>query len=253
MAALKLFSGLLPKKEVRWFRKTLRRIRRAAGNARDMDVLAQNHEQDVGKGARAFLAEVRQRREAAQRPIVAIHRNMKRDNRLLRHIDNLLEKAGTQTSNAADGSFSQWARSRLQKRLERFFKASSSDVGDLTSLHRFRIRGKELRYAMELLAPAFPRELREELYPVVEQLQGRLGEIHDHTVAGVRLVKWVALTKSKKKAVHMRKLLEQEREQLAELLPEFASWWTPEFQARLEDSVKQLIERPPPALSFSDR
>ena len=68
----------------------------------------------------------------------------------------------------------------MQKTVQKFFKAEPSNVGDVNALHRFRIRGKELRYAMELLAAAFPVGFRDELYPVVEQLQELLGDIIDH-------------------------------------------------------------------------
>src|SRR2546421_3740321 len=40
VAALKLYRKLLPKKPARWMKKRLRKIRRAAGDARDLDVLA---------------------------------------------------------------------------------------------------------------------------------------------------------------------------------------------------------------------
>lgn len=238
MAVLKLYADLLPKKEARWFGKTLRRIRRAAGNARDLDVLAESIEDDTDKEARKFLADIRQRRKAAQRPIVAIHRKLKRHGRLRHRIEDLLQKTAPQ---ATDGPFGSWATVRLRKTLQRFFRASPSDRRDLGSLHRFRIRGKELRYTLELLAPAFSNELRDELYPVVEQLQERLGEIHDHVVAIARFRRLVAKAKSKKKAFHVRKLLERDVVALDKRLREFSSWWTPEFETQFRDSFERLI------------
>jgi CHAD domain-containing protein len=241
IAALNLYSGVLPKKEVKWLANALRKIRRAAGNARDIDVLAESHEADTGKGTHAFLDDVRQRREAAQKPIVAIHRRLQADDRLRKHVEDLLDKIGV--AGSEEIAFGRWATSRLRKILKRFFKASPSNPRDLDRLHRFRIRGKELRYAMELLAPAFPTEFREELYPVVEQVQERLGQIHDHAVARDRFGKWVTEAKSKKEVVHVRELREKEHVKLCDLLREFASWWTPEFQARLRDSFDCLTGR----------
>jgi CHAD domain-containing protein len=141
----------------------------------------------------------------------------------------------------ASDSFGRWATARLRKILKRFFKASPSDLHDLRSLHRFRIRGKELRYAMELLAPAFPAAFQEQLYAVVEELQERLGEIHDHAVAKTRFDKWIIQTKSKREVVHVRKLLGQERGKLDTLVANFASWWTPEFEANLRESFQRLL------------
>src|SRR4051794_41529286 len=40
-AALKLYRELLPGKEARWLKRRLRKVRKAAGDARDLDVLSQ--------------------------------------------------------------------------------------------------------------------------------------------------------------------------------------------------------------------
>jgi CHAD domain-containing protein len=249
MAALKLYTGLLPNNKAKWFRKTLRKIRSVAGDARDLDVLVQSHETDTGTGAAEFIADVRQRRKAAQTPIVAVYRMLELEERLRLHVEALLEKTAEKASHSAAGSFGPWATQRFRKLLKRFFKASPSDLDDLPSLHRFRIRGKELRYAMELLAPAFPAAFREELYPVIEELQERLGEIHDHAVARVRFDKWVTETKSKREADHVRKLRKQEREKLDKLLRDFASWWTREFEADLHDTFRRVIDRSVPEVT----
>src|SRR4051812_42557814 len=48
-AALKLYGECLPQKSVRWFKKRLRQIRRAAGEARDLDVLIQRLRHESGE------------------------------------------------------------------------------------------------------------------------------------------------------------------------------------------------------------
>jgi CHAD domain-containing protein len=240
MAALTLYADLLPKKKTKKLRKTLRKIRNAAGVARDLDVLVHSHESDTGTGAHKLLEDVRQRRQAAQKPIEAIHEKLQRKNRFRLQVDRLLEETAETDSHLAFDSFGRWATAHLRKILKRFFEASPSNPNDLASLHRFRIHGKELRYAMELLSPAFPASFREQVYPVVEELQERLGEIHDHAVANTRFNKLISETKSKREIVHVRKLLGQERIKLDSLVAEFASWWTPEFEAKLRESFEQL-------------
>jgi CHAD domain-containing protein len=42
---------------------------------------------------------------------------------------------------------------------------------DFPAFHNFRICGKRLRYAMELLAGALPPEFHDTLYSVVQRLQ----------------------------------------------------------------------------------
>src|SRR3954452_6464358 len=48
-AALKLYRDWLPQKSARWFKKRLRQIRRAAGEARDLDVLIQKLQHEAGE------------------------------------------------------------------------------------------------------------------------------------------------------------------------------------------------------------
>lgn len=52
-----------------------------------------------------------------------------------------------------------------------------ADSTDVMALHIFRIRGKDLRYAMEVLAGASPDEFRTRLYPAVESMQKLSGII----------------------------------------------------------------------------
>src|SRR5215207_4659614 len=61
-AALKLYRDWLPTKTTRWIKKRLRQIRRAASDARDLDVLIQRLQRESGQRAEPivrFLAEKR--------------------------------------------------------------------------------------------------------------------------------------------------------------------------------------------------
>src|SRR5262249_4238185 len=54
-------------------------------------------------------------------------------------------------------------------------QAMDRDLGDYIHLHRVRILGKRLRYAMEVFAACFEPAFREQLYPLVEEMQEILG------------------------------------------------------------------------------
>jgi len=54
-------------------------------------------------------------------------------------------------------------------------------------LHRIRIIGKRLRYAMEIFADCFGPSFRRTLYPAVEEMQETLGDANDGHVAVLRL------------------------------------------------------------------
>lgn len=240
MAAIQLYAEVLPLKEARWMRKQLRKIRRAAGEARDMDVLIQNRASDAGAEAHVFLTDVRQRRKTAQEPLRAIYRQLTKNDRLHRRKEKLLSQLDPPSASSA---FGPWATARVQSILDRFFAASPADMRDLDGLHRFRIRCKQLRYAMELLASAFPVEFRQQLYPAIELLQDRLGEIQDYAVARDRLGKWISNAVSKRQALHMHALRQQEQERLEELLQSLVAWWTPECERQLRESFDKMIER----------
>lgn len=239
LAVLDLYTDQLPKKDRRWFARTLRKVRHAAGRARDLDVLVQNYASETGTGAEEFLSHILKRREKAQKPIVRIHRKLTRDDRLRNRFEKLLESVCKNTDSPA---FGPWADAQLRRSLRRFFKASRTDPSDLAGLHQFRIRAKELRYAMELLAPAYPEEFRTELYPMVEELQESLGEIHDHAVAVARFRRWAAKAKSERETLHVRELIAREHKVLRERLRDFAARWTPDFQREFHDAFAQLLE-----------
>jgi CHAD domain-containing protein len=66
-------------------------------------------------------------------------------------------------------------------------EAAGADLSDYSRLHRVRIFGKRLRYAMEVFADCFPPSFRTDLYPDVEEMQDILGAANDSHVAGQRL------------------------------------------------------------------
>src|SRR5207245_10588330 len=66
-------------------------------------------------------------------------------------------------------------------------EAAGADLSDYRRLHRVRILGKRLRYAMEVFANCFPRPFREKFYPAVEEMQDILGRANDSYVASQRL------------------------------------------------------------------
>src|SRR5205807_197113 len=99
------------------------------------------------------------------------------------------------------------ARAGLRPLVEAFLAAAPAAAADDAALHRFRIRGKELRYALELLAGAFPATFRDELYPVAAALQERLGLVNDLATAQRRLAEWLNETGDPAAVSHGRRRL----------------------------------------------
>jgi hypothetical protein len=71
--------------------------------------------------------------------------------------------------------------------LAAFNRATEANPADPSALHRLRIQGKRLRYALEIFAGCFPVAFRNVLYPSIEQLQEILGTIQDSAVGAENL------------------------------------------------------------------
>jgi CHAD domain-containing protein len=238
MAALKLYRDRLPRRPYRWLRKRLREVRRAAGEARDLDVLAERLRRELGDRAAELLAQLAEQRAAAQPAIVDVATRCRDKDRLLRKVHLLLSGIGGKNGkNEKQCCFREWAHQRLDEVAARVFAALPDGTDDPAVLHRFRIRCKALRYAIELLAPAFGEELREVQYPIVEQIQQRLGQINDHVTGAARLEKWSGSTGDPQSQELLDALVQQERIRLAEAIAEFRQWWTPERAAQLRTGL----------------
>jgi CHAD domain-containing protein len=247
-ASLRLYADLLPRGRAKWVQKQLRRIRHAANDARDYDVLARRWDRDhPGAQGERLRAHVREQRAEAQTQIVAIHERLQRDDRLARRIASLLRRVGPRGKDKAElkrTCFGAWARARLRPLVETFFQAAPADGSDAAALHQFRIRGKELRYAMELLGGAFPAELRDKLYPVVETLQDMLGEINDHATAALHLRGQLEEAKDPGERNHLHRVLDREKVHYEQACQAFLAWWTPRQQEALRSGFEALLARP---------
>ncbi len=222
-AALELYAELLPRRRYRWMKKQLKRVRRAANDARDCDVLLERlAKKENDHDRRRWQEEAQAKRARAQKAIVAVHDRLAHE-RFARRIDKLLARVGARQRDQELPCFRDWAHQRLRPLVKRFFRAVPADRADDKALHQLRIRGKELRYAIELVAPAFPGALRADLYPALEALQDRLGAINDLVTA----------------RDHLRQQMEEEPEEdWGRLLAD--------EQADLDQAVRQFWQEYPP-------
>jgi CHAD domain-containing protein len=242
VAALKLYCDVLPRKQARWVQKQLKRIRRTAGQARDLDVLAERLGREHGERAAPILAEIGGARAAVQPAITRLAKRMSRRDRLVRKTAKLVEGIGAPQGSdqmGLGGCFRDWARARLADAVAGFFAAQPPDHADLASLHKFRIRGKALRYAVELLAPAFGNELRTTHYPVIEELQERLGKINDRATARNQLLEWAAELQDFDQHGLFCEAADLEMAQLIDELAAFSQWWTPQRRQQLAEGLRR--------------
>ena len=184
-AALDIFVSCLAETAYEEGRKQLRRIRRAAGAARDWDVFL------------ASLAESKPRWASRQIPTRDLLAGYALSQRGIgqQKLDNLgadfpegFDKVRTQvlagiSIRRARQSLLDLAKPLLAGLLQEIDQGLAGDLDNYAKLHQVRIDGKRLRYALEVFAGCFPRALRTRWYPVVEEMQEVLGDANDSHVA----------------------------------------------------------------------
>ena len=225
-AALLVFEELLPGRASRRLLKLLRRIRRAAGKARDCDVLLARWRVDP-KASRSLLRRLARRRHSAQGALETTCDRLQRSDRLARRIDRVLHGVtleGGDPAGTSGPTLGEWARSALENTVESFFRSAADPARSERALHRFRVRTKQFRYVLEIVAGALPAVFSTEVIPAIEVLQEKLGAITDRVVARDRLLERHGKAQAARK---LEGLVEVERAELATVTAAFSSWWTP--------------------------
>ena len=234
LSALNLFQELLPKKARKRTAKRLKRIRRAAGRARDLDVLIES-QSIIANADKRMVKQLKEKRTRAQQPILKVRDKTDRSVRAAKDMNKLLYAAES-SQVGRSRIFSDWSRRKLGKLVARFFAQSVSDQADAEQLHRFRIAAKEFRYSLDVLEAGFPPHSFGSIAKDLRRLQNRLGEINDSVVAIQRF----KTIKERDKRFD-GSLLKARKRQLKEETQEFMDWWTPEKSATLHDDFERLI------------
>ena len=254
MAALQTFEGFVPRRRARQLMKMLRRVRKAAGESRDLDVLQQrlcdrdsNHITDV----EIVLAGLAARRLQAQQPLAKIYKRWKKK-KYGKQVDGLLIRVYWR-GQGKEPSFGAVAPAALRPIVADFFQAADGDLSDIASLHRLRICAKRLRYTMELMARAFAPSFLNELYPNFTLVQQRLGAINDHATAKAFFESWLLNTSDARESAELARLVVSEQQQIDETRDTFRQWWTPMCAQQLRRQFNQYLSESPHAVKSDDR
>jgi CHAD domain-containing protein len=240
-AAVTVFRELLEKKHVDWFKKNLKKLRRAADDARDCDVMAERLSDDPA--AQRVLAEIEEHRQKAQKPIAAAWQHMNAHNRFKGHVEWLLARLENPNRKAVrkQQPFKPWAAARLRPLVDEFFASGCADLSSAKGLHRLRIQSKKLRYAMELLTQAIAPDFQDKAYPAVKRIQEQLGEINDLAVAAEKFRNWMREAGSDEEAEFFRRLAETEQSEFEQKRGEFLAWWSDARRWRLRRRFDKLL------------
>lgn len=237
LAVLELYDQWLPTKPTKLLQDSLKKIHRATGKVRDLDVLANRYRKSKEKIAKKLVKSLVRTRSKMQLRLAKLFFQLSRRDRFLKQTEKLLAKIRI---SHADDPVGNWMKARWLEMVEQFYQSADVDTASLTALHRFRICCKQLRYALELLAPAFGVAEREHAYESLKSLQDRLGRMHDHVIASELFCDWNEKGNRISKACDLTRLNVQEVEMLQAEQRDFTAWWTPSIKADLRHALRQL-------------
>jgi CHAD domain-containing protein len=246
LAAIDAFADLLPAGRRRWFEKRLRRLRRTAGTARDLDVLAARLGTEPaasvpsGRSPRGRLVAMLSRQRLASRaPIRRLYDEFLAADWHAR-TERLVDSVG---SRGHDRPFAIHARRRFRPLIERFFATADRRLRAADDIHRLRIEGKKLRYAMEIFGCVFPAHERARCEEALERLQQTLGEFTDHAAAEERLRRWARADGAAAARRTIADLREREADAADRARREFTKWWSPSRRRWLRRKLERTLRR----------
>jgi CHAD domain-containing protein len=252
-AALRIFSLCLAQKVYDASRRQLRKLRRAAGAARDWDVFlhaltqwGRDHSPRHRPGLDLLIGYATAQRELAQ-----IQLNDAADGHPFALDRSIADTLGAirRPSTALPRRLIDLARPMLTDLLEELDKTAATDLSDYGNLHKVRIAGKRLRYAMEVFGDCFDERFRTEAYPAIEEMQDILGRANDSYNAARRLqdlrdhLQDTQPEAWKRSRPAMESLLRYHRRQLPRERKRFQHWWRSWRQHGPETTFSKLVRQ----------
>lgn len=244
LAAFDVFRDLMPPKRSAWFERRLAEIRRAAGDARDLDVLTgrlsspQNPRPKAAARSR-LVAMLARQRDDSRAPIHDLHGRLVAAGWCDR-VDALLARI---PAGSRQPSFEAYAREHFKPIVDRFFAKADRKLHDDDDVHRLRIAGKKFRYALEIFAPVIPQRSRVRCHEALERLQETLGEFTDHASAADRFRRMSRDRRIGLDVDALEGLCRTESALAAEARKAFVKWWDGRRRRDLRRTIERSIGR----------
>ncbi len=228
--ALRIFSGLIEEAEA--LRDRLRRIRLAADEARNWDVMVErfSHGGDIPT---KILEQIKARRREVQGPIVTVYQEVTAD-ACEAKIEGLVQEVESHRHGEGKRRFGRQAPKYLTPVVKKFFRAAESDLTTDDSFHALRISTKKLRYTMEIVAVSFDSAFRKKLYRQVTLFQDLLGTVNDHATARSLFGDWRSKCEDAEQKAFLEGLLLAEQRATEDLRAAFLATWTPKVVSGLK-------------------
>lgn len=249
LATLTLYQAIVPEKQVAKTERMLRRIARSANRVRSRDViLARLENWPVSASLKAWQKSLRRKRQKSKLQFDQEMKSWTESKGFARRVRRLLSRIEAcedpDQVALASAPFAQWAPIRFRDWIETYF-AQLPAVDDLEALHRFRLQGKQVRYAMEHLAAVFPKVFRKRLYRRMKKLQERLGEVNDQSSMVDLLQSRLEASSSLPEATYWQRHFDAERSKLKKMLKRTQRWLTEDSMQELRNEFLEAIRTVP--------
>lgn len=215
-AALQIFSDVLPRAKARQWRTQVRRVTRALGEARDMDVqiqfiderLAQTTDRKLRPGLARLRLRLQQQRDQLQGPVLKAMDRLEASGlffQMPRDLHSLAVEAQTAGSVDQADEPARFGRNVIAHRLDELlgYQQFVNQPHMAEQLHEMRIATKRLRYTMEIFAECFEGHVDQSIRRV-RRLQNQLGDLHDMDVWIARLPAFLEEERQRHLAFHGR-------------------------------------------------
>lgn len=205
-AGLRVFREVVGTRRSDRWRRSLRRLARGLGRARDLDVeiqatverLAAVSDPQIVPGIAYWLGRLERQRARLQRRVCRAVKRFNKDRTALqirgwcRRQRRAIDRTNPVRISSPRSMVTPFQAEFLQQRLAEFRRAAESlrNPDDRDGHHQFRIVTKKLRYSLEALLPALGT-LSEVAVEALRQLQGFAGDIHDRDVWVARLADFI--------------------------------------------------------------
>lgn len=191
-AALRMFAGCFSRKQIRRWRKVIRRTTAKLSSARDRDVqiellcgkLRDLTAKECFPGISHVLVQLERDRDRLQRKVArAVDRlETKGVLREMRRVTKKIQRRADPVSSSdmqTPGVYAQTRRHILRQLDELLCHEDSlARTDDQKKHHAMRIAAKRLRYTLEIARPVYPGCL-EETIEAIKRMQTCLGDVHD--------------------------------------------------------------------------
>jgi CHAD domain-containing protein len=185
-AALDLYRPFVPGRPRKWWRKHLRRWRRAGGEPRNCDLLLAAVGPRIVDSELAAICLAAETRRASGCLQLGQLASQARRAGLKKRIRQLVRAIGQKKTASGKRELGDWSRKRLRKVVAQLLESPPDARSDSAALHQFRLRAKRLRYTLELLGATLPQEERAQADALVTRLQDHLGRLNDQvTLSGL--------------------------------------------------------------------